>query len=83
MAQAVYTETAAPAPRDTRALALFAACDRWHQGHTKDGRSFFAIPGSEAGLFHMADQNDYTQQARTCSPACRQKLYRQRKRQSA
>ncbi len=24
-----------------------------------------------------------TQQARTCSPACRQKLYRQRKRQSA
>lgn len=58
MAQAVYTETAAPAPRDTRALALFAACDRWHQGHTKDGRPFFAIPGSEAGLFHMADQND-------------------------
>lgn len=24
-----------------------------------------------------------TQQAQTCSPACRQKLYRQRKRQSA
>jgi len=44
--------------RDDKALALFAACDRWQTGHTHDGRSFFAIPGSESGLFHMADQRD-------------------------
>ena len=44
--------------RDGKALALFARWQEWQQGKTKDGRSFFAIPGSEAGLFHMADQND-------------------------
>ena len=27
-------------------------------GHTKDGRPFFAIPGSEAGLLHMTDQRE-------------------------
>lgn len=41
--------------RDGKALALFAACDTWQRGKTKDGRSFYAIPGSQAGLFHMAD----------------------------
>lgn len=44
--------------RDGKALALFAQCADWQTGYTKDGRSFFAIPGSERGLFHMADQND-------------------------
>jgi hypothetical protein len=44
--------------RDGKALALFARCDDWQAGKTRDGRSFFAIPGSERGLFHMADQND-------------------------
>lgn len=44
--------------RDGRALALFARCAEWQTGHTKDGRSFFAIPGSEPGLFHMTDQRD-------------------------
>ena len=44
--------------RDGKALALFARCAEWQQGHTHDGRAFFAIPGSEDGLFHMADQND-------------------------
>src|SRR4051794_4589009 len=44
--------------RDGKALALFARCAEWQTGHTKDGRSFFAIPGSEAGLLHMTDQRD-------------------------
>jgi len=45
--------------RDGKALALFARCQDWQQGHTKDGRSFFAIPsGSDAGLFQMTDCND-------------------------
>jgi hypothetical protein len=44
--------------RDGRALALFARWQDWQQGKTREGRSFFAIPGSEPGLFHMADQND-------------------------
>jgi hypothetical protein len=55
--------------RDGKALALFAAWECWQQGKTKDGRSFFAIPGSESGLFHMANQNDCScpnrQRART------------------
>lgn len=50
--------------RDGRALALFARSNEWQQGHTKDGRSFFAIPGSEAGLFHMTDQRDCSCQDR-------------------
>lgn len=41
--------------RDGKALALFAKWDTWQQGHTKDGRSFWAIPGSQPNLFHMAD----------------------------
>lgn len=44
--------------RDGRALALFARHADWQTGHTKDGRAFFAIPGSEAGLYHMVDQRD-------------------------
>lgn len=42
--------------RDGRALALFARWEDWQRGKTKDGRSFFAIPGSAPGLFHMTDQ---------------------------
>src|SRR4051812_7355712 len=44
--------------RDGKALALFARHQEWQTGHTKDGRSFFAIPGSQANLYHMTDQND-------------------------
>jgi len=44
--------------RDGKALALFARCAEWQTGHTKDGRPFFAIPGSEPGLLHMTDQRD-------------------------
>src|SRR5436309_3389617 len=43
--------------RDGKALALFARCSEWQQGRTHDGRSFFAIPGSVPGLYHIADQN--------------------------
>ena len=50
--------------RDGKALALFARCAEWQTGHTKDGRPFFAIPGSEAGLLHMADQRDCSCQDR-------------------
>jgi hypothetical protein len=39
-------------------VVLFARCDEWQTGHTKDGRPFFAIRGREAGLFHMTDQRD-------------------------
>lgn len=55
---AVTIEVSSTDRRDGKALALFARCAEWQQGHTKEGRSFFAIPGSEAGLYHMADQND-------------------------
>lgn len=44
--------------RDGKALALFARHEEWQKGHTKSGRSFFAIPGSQPNLFHMTDQND-------------------------
>ena len=44
--------------RDGKALALFTRCSEWQQGRTKDGRSFFAIPGSERGLLHMTDTRD-------------------------
>jgi hypothetical protein len=37
-------------PRSIKALALLKSADRWQRGHTKDGRSFFAIPGREPGL---------------------------------
>src|SRR4051794_2271076 len=50
--------------RDGEALALFARCAEWQTGHTKDGRPFFAIPGSEAGLLHMTDQRDCSCQDR-------------------
>lgn len=52
--------------RDGKALALFARCAEWQRGKTKDGRSFFAIPGSERGLLHMTDTRD-------CSCADRQR----------
>jgi hypothetical protein len=41
--------------RDGKALALFARHTEWQQGKTKDGRSFFAIPGSQPNLYHMVD----------------------------
>lgn len=44
--------------RDGKALALFARCAEWQQGHTKDGRPFFAIPGSDEHLFHMTDSRE-------------------------
>jgi hypothetical protein len=44
--------------RDGKALVLFARCSEWQTGHTKDGRPFFAIPGSEAGLLHMTDTRE-------------------------
>jgi hypothetical protein len=64
--------------RDGKALALFAKWESWQQGHTRDGRSFFAIPGSQPNLFHMADCRecscpDFQQRGATCKHirACR------------
>lgn len=53
-------EVSSTDPRNGKALALFARCEDWQTGHLKDGRSFFAIPGSEPGLFHMADARECT-----------------------
>src|SRR3954452_21788574 len=50
--------------RDGKALALFARCAEWQTGHTKDGRAFFAVPGTELGLLHMTDQRDCSCQDR-------------------
>ncbi len=38
-------------PRSVRALAVLATADRWVKGHTKDGRPFFVIPGSNGRLY--------------------------------
>jgi hypothetical protein len=54
----VTIEVSTTDKRDGRALALFARHTEWQQGKTKDGRSFFAIPGSEPGLYHLTDARD-------------------------
>jgi hypothetical protein len=54
----VTIEVSTTDKRDGRALAQFVRWQDWQRGKTKDGRSFFAIPGSEPGLFHMADQRE-------------------------
>jgi hypothetical protein len=60
----VTIELSSTDKRDGKALALFARCAEWQTGRTKDGRPFFAIPGSERGLLHMADQRDCSCQDR-------------------
>ena len=43
-------------PRSLKALAILATADRWQRGHTKDGRSFYAVPSqSVPNAYHMAD----------------------------
>ncbi len=46
-------------PRSVRALAVLATADRWVKGHTKDGRPFFVIPGSN-GRVYWTDTRDCT-----------------------
>ena len=46
-------------PRSVRALAVLATADRWVKGHTKDGRAFFVIPGSN-GRLYWTDTRDCT-----------------------
>ena len=46
-------------PRSVRALAVFATADRWVKGHTKDGRAFFVVPGSN-GRLYWTDTRDCT-----------------------
>ena len=38
-------------PRSVRALAVLATADRWVKGHTKDGRPFFVVPGSNGRVY--------------------------------
>ena len=38
-------------PRSVRALAVLAGADRWTKGHTKSGRAFFVIPGSQGHVY--------------------------------
>ena len=42
-------------PRSLKALALLEGADRWQKGHTKDGRSFYAVPSQSGTVLHMAD----------------------------
>jgi hypothetical protein len=51
----VTIEVSSTDRRDGKALALFARWQEWQRGKTKQGRSFFAIPGSQPNLYHMAD----------------------------
>ena len=68
--------------RSVKARAVLSTSDRWHKGHTKDGRSFYAIPSeSEAGLFHLTDTRecscrDYPRRREPCKHvlACRLKV---------
>jgi hypothetical protein len=54
----IVAEIARPAP------GTAARSSQWQTGQTKDGRPFFAIPGSESGLFHMTDQRQCSCQDR-------------------
>ncbi len=42
-------------PRSLKALELLAGADRWQKGHTRDGRSFYAVPSQSGTVLHMAD----------------------------
>ena len=42
-----------------RAPAVLATADRWTKGHTKDGRPFFVVPGSN-GRVYWTDTRDCT-----------------------
>ena len=54
------TVTISPSdPRSMRALAVLATADRWVKGHTKDGRPFFVVPGSN-GRVYWTDTRDCT-----------------------
>src|SRR3712207_9042991 len=46
-------------PRSVRALAVLATADRWVKGHTKAGRPFFVVPGSN-GRVYWTDTRDCT-----------------------
>ena len=41
--------------RSLKALALLAGADRWQKGHTRDGRSFYAVPSQSSDVLHMTD----------------------------
>jgi len=48
-------------PRSLKALAVLETVDRWHKGHTKAGRSFYAVPSStDPNGFHMVDCRECT-----------------------
>ena len=48
-------------PRSLKALAVLETADRWQKGHTKSGRSFYAVPSStDPNGFHMTDCRECT-----------------------
>jgi len=48
-------------PRSLKALAVLETADRWHKGHTRSGRSFYAVPSStDPNGFHMTDCRECT-----------------------
>lgn len=47
-------------PRSVKALAVLATADRWHRGHTKAGRSFYAIPSSDGRHVYWTDTRECT-----------------------
>src|SRR5215211_9455547 len=45
--------------RSVKALEVYATADRWQKGHTRDGRSFYAVPSSsQPNLFHLTDTRE-------------------------
>ena len=38
-------------PRSVKALSVLATAPRWTKGHTKDGRPFFVVPGSDGRVY--------------------------------
>ena len=58
-------------PRSLKALALLEGADRWQKGHTRDGRSFYAVPSQSGDVLHMADTRactcrDYERRQQAC-----------------
>ncbi len=61
-------------PRSVRALAVLATADQWTKGHTKDGRPFFAVPGSRGRIYWTDTRACTCPDARERGVACKHQL---------
>ena len=69
------TVTVSPAdPRSVRALAVLRTADRWTKGHTKAGRPFFAIPGSNGHVYWTDTRACTCPDARERGATCKHQL---------